>query len=204
MAVKGSACGLARRQCQSLDWSPRAPNELWKTASRWFGISFAYVSLSPSTLLPIPPHFLCTHTHTTRSKSPVSSALKKSNANLSIRSFRFVRSSWWGVTCTVSHSAVTVPCGVVSFDSRCVISLKDAESIESGGSSERMHPHQLEKSQYCAADLRNAFRPRRARSAGIQKSTYWTQWSPEATNASSGWVQGTFHLFLLVLCVWWM
>jgi hypothetical protein len=43
-------------------------------------------------------------------------------------------------------SAVTVPCGVVSFDSRCVISLKDAESIESGGSSERMHPHQLEKS----------------------------------------------------------
>lgn len=44
-------------------------------------------------------------------------------------------------------SAVTVPCGVVSFvDSRCEISLKDAESIESGGSSERMHPHQLEKS----------------------------------------------------------
>lgn len=64
-------------------------------------VSLMYISPPPH-LIAYTPHISCVHTHTTRSKSPVSSALKKSNANLSIRSFRFVRSSWWGVTCTVS------------------------------------------------------------------------------------------------------
>lgn len=106
------------------------------------------------------------------------------SANLSIASsaFRFVSSSWYPTVFVAAqwrrvwirpwHPYLYKLClHLVLFNVK-----QHAEFTESGGFSicQGMHPFKRQEFACCAANLRDAFRPRRPLSQGLQNQTYWT------------------------------